>query len=113
MEPNFYENIVPEEDKEKKDLVKIMSNLLDESLDSFILLRKRTSKEKINIEIKKSEKIKIEPTSRMENIFFEINSFNRPSISSRFDRLRRIRQMEEENENLERLIENENVEVVG
>ena len=47
MEPNFYENIVPEEDKEKKDLVKRMSNLLDESLDSFILLRKRTSKEKI------------------------------------------------------------------
>ena len=51
MEPNFYENIVPEEDKEKKDLVKRMSNLLDESLDSFILLRKRTSKEKIKVYI--------------------------------------------------------------
>ena len=41
MEPNFYENIIPNEDKEKCELIKKMNKLLDESIESFLLLRQR------------------------------------------------------------------------
>ena len=46
MESNFYENLIPEKDKDNRELIKKMSKLLDESLDSFILLRQNQSKEK-------------------------------------------------------------------
>ena len=41
MEPNFYESIIPNEDKEKCELIKKMNKLLDESIESFLLLRQR------------------------------------------------------------------------
>ena len=50
MEPNFYENLFSDKDKDKKELIKQMNRLLDESLDNFILLRQNQAKEKINIE---------------------------------------------------------------
>ena len=41
MDPNFYESIIPNEDKEKCELIKKMNKLLDESIESFLLLRQR------------------------------------------------------------------------
>ena len=69
MEPNFYENIVPKEDKEQKELIKRMSKLLDESLDSFIELRKRQKNEKVNI-IKIDSKL--HKTSILTDLFFRL-----------------------------------------
>ena len=116
MEPNFYENIVPKEDKEQKELIKRMSKLLDESLDSFIELRKRQKNEKVNI-IKIDSKL--HKTSILTDLFFRLphiggndNSSSYRRIANRFERLERIRNMQEETENLERLIEND-VEIVG
>ena len=40
MEPNFYENLIASKDKEKLELIKKQSKLLDESLDKFISVRK-------------------------------------------------------------------------
>ena len=45
MEPNFYESIIPNEDKEKCELIKKMNKLLDESIESFLLLRQREVRE--------------------------------------------------------------------
>ena len=119
MEPNFYENIVPKEDKEQKELIKRMSKLLDESLDSFIELRKRQKNEKVNI-IKIDSKL--HKTSILTDLFFRLphiggndsgSSYQRiERIANRFERLERIRNMQEETENLERLIEND-IEIVG
>ena len=115
MEPNFYENIVPKEDKEQKELIKRMSKLLDESLDSFIELRKRQKNEKVNI-IKIDSKLH---KSSILDLFFRLphiggndNNSSYHRIANRFERLERIRNMQEETENLERLIEND-IEIVG
>ena len=111
MESNFYENLIPEKDKDNRELIKKMGKLLDESLDSFILLRQNQSKEKNNIEIKPSKKI-----------IFQINDEPRPinletsdlfSHRNRNERLERIRRIQEETDNLERLIENDNIETIG
>ena len=116
MEPNFYENIVSKENKEQKELIKKMSKLLDDSLDSFIELRKRQKNEKVNI-------IKIEPKPGKASIFADLfsmlprinandNSTSTRRIFNRNERLERIRNMQEETENLERMIEND-IEIVG
>ena len=107
MEPNFYENLFSDKDKDKKELIKQMSRLLDESLDNFILLRQNQAKEKINIEIKPSKNITFHIEPERDNINFSINH------RTRNERLERIRIMEEETENLERLIENDNIESIG
>ena len=111
MEPNFYENLILEKDKDNKELILKMSKLLDESLDSLILLRQNQAKEKKNIEIKPSKniffKISEEPQI-ISNDFSDIFSFR-----SRQERLERIRRIEEDTENLERLIENDNIETIG
>ncbi len=116
MEPNFYENIVSKENKEQKELIKKMSKLLDDSLDSFIELRKRQKNEKVNI-------IKIESKPGKASIFADLfsmlprinandNSTSTRRIFNRNERLERIRNMQEETENLERMIEND-IEIVG
>ena len=56
MEPNFYENIIPNEDKEKCELIKKMNKLLDESIESFLLLRQREERETNNNSKEKSSK---------------------------------------------------------
>ena len=111
MISNFYENLIPEKDKENRELIKKMSNLIDESLDSFILLRQRQSKDKVNIQIKPSKKISFEIRDEPRYIGDEISSlfYSR----NRNERLERIRRMDEETENLERLIENDNIETIG
>ena len=104
MEPNFYENIVSKENKEQKELIKKMSKLLDDSLDSFIELRKRQKNEKVNI-------IKIEFKPGKASIFADLfsmlprinandNSTSTRRIFNRNERLERIRNMQEETENL-------------
>ena len=56
MEPNFYENIIPNEDKEKCELIKKMNKLLDESIESFLLLRQREERGMNNNSKEKSSK---------------------------------------------------------
>ena len=55
MEPNFYESIIPNEDKEKCELIKKMNKLLDESIDCFILLRQREERGMNNSKEKSSK----------------------------------------------------------
>ena len=116
MELNFYENLVQSEDKDKKELIKKMSKLLDDSLDSFIELRKRQKNEKINI-IKVDSKINKNMVIRElfrinRTIVDENNNSSVNRAANRLARLERIRNMQEETENLERLIEND-LEVIG
>ena len=56
MEPNFYESIIPNEDKEKCELIKKMNKLLDESIESFLLLRQREERGMNNNSKEKSSK---------------------------------------------------------
>ena len=56
MEPNFYENMIPNEDKEKCELIKKMNKLLDESIESFLLLRQREERGMNNNSKEKSSK---------------------------------------------------------
>ena len=115
MESNFYENLVPSEDNEMKELIKKMSLLLDDTLDSFILLRQRQAEEKGNFEIKFSKKISFQPSVSLNNneSSHSLNQIRLSRYSNHLERLRRIRNMEEDTENLERLIESENIEIVG
>ena len=111
MEPNFYEKIVSEKDDNKKNLVKKMSELLDDSLESFISIRQRQSKETKNINflfgnIIRLHSMNLDNDERENNVRRGIYRLNH------HERLQRIRNMEEETDNLERLI-NENFEVVG
>ena len=97
-----------------------MSKLLDDSLDSFIELRKRQKNEKVNI-IKMHD---VPYTSVSFNQLFRVNPTNTNErnetnnnghtnrLANRLARLERIRNMQEETENLERLIEND-IEIIG
>ena len=73
MDPNFYESIIPNEDKEKCELIKKMNKLLDESIESFLLLRQReergmnNSKEKSSKNSESSQNIE-RPVSFLEYI---------------------------------------------
>ena len=121
MEPDFYENINPVENKEKKELLSKMGKLLDESLDSFLEIRKRQEVQKIPIK-KLSSSIRRDSLSdlfrrfqigRRDNEINDDNNNNNNIIQrNRLERLERIRIMQEETENLERLLEND-LEVIG
>ena len=69
MATNYFENIIPSNNKEMEELIIKQNNTLDEILESFIILRKRQEKEDRKImndklKTKKSEKI----YSFLENI---------------------------------------------
>ena len=116
MKSNFYEKLIKNEDKNKKIKIEKMSKLLDESINECINLRERQTKERI---LKPAEEIKLKfkeiiNLSRRE----ELNNNNFFNSSRRNERIQRIRNMinllEEETENLNRLIENNNtIETVG
>ena len=112
MEPNFFEKLISEKDKEKKDLVKKMSELLDDSLDTFISLRKRKSQENLDIKLKNDKIIKLRSMEMNDNEDTHFFGTSNRHLN-RLARLARIRNMQEETEDLERLIERENIEVVG
>ena len=120
MKSNFYEKIISLKDENEKIKINKMSQLLDESIDFFIEFRKRNLYELNNPEIK----VKIinkdnEFESQRNMLSYDDNSSNRHMRSirqtylSHAARLGRIRDLEEENENLNRLIENDNIEVIG
>ena len=69
MATNYFENIIPSNNKEMEKLIIKQNNTLDEILESFIILRKRQEKEDRKImndklKVKKDEKI----YSFLENI---------------------------------------------
>ena len=69
MATNYFENIIPSNNKEMEELIIKQNNTLDEILESFIILRKRQEKEDRKImndklKVKKDEKI----YSFLENI---------------------------------------------
>ena len=118
MKSNFYEKVVSIENENKRKLLENMSKLLYESIDSFIDLIQRQQDELNNSELK----------SKLNNKFMEYESSQRNQSRNnnnvtRFLRQRlglnnsarheRIRNLEEETENLYRLIENNNIEEIG
>ena len=132
MKANFYEKIIPIKDEEKKNLIMKMNKLLDESIDTLINLRKRKMNEAENADIKskiidKFNEFRLSQNneSNNSNISNENNnnSGNAHYIVSRLgelrrqghvSRLQRILNLEQENEDLDRLIDNnENADVVG
>ncbi len=121
MKSNFYEKIISFKDENDKIKINKMSQLLDESIDSFIEFRKRNLDELNNADLKVKLIIKDnELESSQRNILsIDDNSSTRHMRSirqtylSHAARLGRIRDLEEENENLNRLIENNNIEVIG
>ena len=70
MKSNFYEKIIPIENEKKLSQLNKMSKLLDESINSFINLRKRQLNDMDNTQIK----------LKLINKFHEFESFqiNRP-----------------------------------
>ena len=119
MKSNFYETIISLKDENEKIKMNKMSQLLDESIDSFIELRKKCFEE-ANPDSKIEIKFKNELESSIRNILSsDDNSSSRHMRSirqtnlSHAARLERIRDLEEENENLNRLIENDNTEIIG
>ena len=71
MEPNFYESIIPNEDKEKCELIKKMNKLLDESIESFLLLRQREVRETNNSKEKSSKNSESSQNREMPVSFLE------------------------------------------
>ena len=116
MKSDFLEKIIPIENEEKRILINNMSKLLDESIDDFINLRERQKNEidDNDIKLKMINKFK-------EFVSSEINEHNNNNASSNRNnqalnhasRLERIRNMEEETERLNRLIENDYLEIIG
>ena len=126
MKPNFYETIIPLKNEKERNLLNEMNKLVDESMEMFINIRSRQINEK--------EKIESEPKEKKENILNDSssqrnenneNNNNEENNNSnnvfshlryrfgREARLRRIMNMEEDNLFLDRLINNENVEIIG
>ena len=126
MKPNFYETIIPLKNEKERNLLNEMNKLVDESMKMFINIRSRQINEK--------EKIESEPKEKKENILNDSssqrnenneNNNNEENNNSnnvfshlryrfgREARLRRIMNMEEDNLFLDRLINNENVEIIG
>ena len=120
MKSNFYEKVVPIENENKRKLLDNISKLLDESIDTFINLRQRQQDELNNTDLK-SKLIKkyIEFESSQRNQSRNNNSNNVTRIIrqrlglNNAARHERIRNLEEETENLYRLIENNNIEEIG
>ena len=127
MKSNFYEKIIPLKTEEKRNLIIKMDKLLNESIDVLIDLRNREVDEMDNTEkkLKMIEKFneftlsqRIENNNNNENNndnnINYVNRLRERIELSREARLRRIMNLEEENENLNRLIENENnLESIG
>ena len=122
MESNFYQKIIPIENEEKKALLDKMSKLLDESIEDLIKLRQRKNNELNNIKIKLMDIYNEFTLLQRVPLNNNNNNNNRDNtsrvqdsfVSNRAARLRRIRNMEEETEDLYRLVENDNnVEVIG
>ncbi len=116
MKSNFFEKIVPIENEEKRKLINKMSKLLDESLDDFINLRQRQINEKNDMYLKMFDKFKEFNSSQRNDE--NNNSNNMPRIRERIalnhaERIRRIMNVEEENEDLIRQIESDNIEIIG
>ena len=127
MKANFYEKIIPIKDEEKRKLIMKMSKLLDESIDSLINLRKRKMNKLDNTDVKskiidKNNEVKLSQNNERNSNERNNNHNNRNArfiVSrffgrGRFSRLQRILNLEHENENLNRLIDNnENADVIG
>ena len=124
MKSNFYEKIISLKDENEKININKMSQLLDKSIDSLIEFRKRKLDELNNPDIKVKIVKKDNENQPPRNILsIDDNSSSRHMRSirqtylSHAARLGRIRDFEEENENLNRLIENDNnnnnIEVIG
>ena len=130
MKANFYEKIIPIKDEEKKKLIMKMDKLLDESIDILIILRKRKMNELDNNDIKSKIIDKFNEFSLFQNNESNSNESNNNDNNSnanfmvsrlrelrrqgRLSRLQRILNLEQENEDLNRLIDNnENADVVG
>ena len=130
MKANFYEKIIPIKDEEKKKLIMKMDKLLDESIDTLINLRKRKMNELDNNDIKSKIIDKFNEFSLFQNNESNSNESNNNDNNSnanfivsrlgelrrqgRLSRLQRILNLEQENEDLNRLIDNnENADVVG
>ena len=126
MKSNFYEKIIPIKNEKEKNLLNDMNKLLDESISVFIDLRTRQANEKENKEQKQKQMnlinesvshiIENEDNNNEGNNNSNNNLFSR--LRDRFGfgheaRMRRIMNMEEEIDNLDRLINNENIEVIG
>ena len=127
MKSNFYEKIIPLKTEEKRNLIIKMDKLLNESIDVLIDLRNREVDEMDNTEkkLKMIEKFnEFTLSQRIENNNNNDNN-NDNNINyvhrlrerielNREARLRRLMNLEEETENLNRLIENDNnVESIG
>ena len=127
MKSNFYEKIIPLKTEEKRNLIIKMDKLLNESIDVLIDLRNREVDEIDNTEkkLKMIEKFnEFTLSQRIENNNNNDNN-NDNNINyvhrlrerielKRESRLRRLMNLEEETENLNRLIENDNnVESIG
>ena len=125
MKSNFYEKIIPIENEEKRKLLKKMSMLLDESIEDLINLRQRENSELNNIKLKLMDKYNEFISLQSNSSINERNNNNRNNLINnnnrllehfglnRAARLERIRNMEEETEELNRLIENDMIEVIG
>ena len=115
MDSNFYQKIIPIENEEKRALLDKMSKLLDESIEDLINLRQRKNNELNNIKIKLMDIYNEFTLLNNNNNNNRDNNTNRVNFASnRAARLRRIRNMEEETEDLYRLVENDtNIEVIG
>ena len=134
MKEDFLEKILSMENEEKRLLINKMSKLLDQSIEDFINLRERQTKNDSDVKsakLNKSEVISIQGINEIhnnnndndnnnDNNNNDNNNNNNGQVRndilnhfSRHERLERIRIMEEENENLDRLIENDNMEVIG
>ena len=129
MKANYYEKIIQTKDEEKKKLIMKMNQLLDESIDTLINLRKRKMDEAENTDIKskiidKFNEFRLSQNNESNNSNeSNNNSGNANFIFARFgelrrqthvSRLQRILNLEQENEDLDRLIDNnENTDVVG
>ena len=130
MKANFYEKIIPIKDEEQKKLIMKMNKLLDESIDTLINLRKRKMNELEKNDIKSKIIDKFNEFRLSENNESNSNESNNNDnnnnanfIVSRLgelrrqghlSRLQRILNLEQENEDLNRLIDNnENADVVG
>ena len=128
MKSNFYEKIIPLKTEEKRNLIIKMDKLLNESIDVLIDLRNREVGEMDNTKkkLKMIEKFNEFTLSQRGQNNNENNSDNDNDNNNNFinrlrecivlthqTRLRRIMNMEEETENLNRLIENNNFESIG
>ena len=123
MESNFYQKIIPIENEEKRALLDKMSKLLDESIEDLIKLRQRKNNELNNIKIKLMDiyneftllqRVPLNNNNNNNNNRDNTSRVQDSFVSNRAARLRRIRNMEEETEDLYRLVENDNnVEVIG